>query len=384
MSVEQGNATAVQKEVAGSPHGQPMTKNDQSYFPAFDYLRICLALVVVAYHAEIISWGHAGNLAVQIFFALSGWLIGGILLKSKTSDIPRFYFNRAARIWIPYFVALAVLIGASLLKDRTFSPKWYEFVFYMVTFVYNFFGITQDATGAPLTGTGGYLWSICAEEQFYLLAPILIVALPFGRSPWTWAALSAVALLSPFSIIFAAITLGVLAAVATERLGFWHNRPEAVLLLSVVALGLTYSTYYEFLDYSLVAPLIGVCVVLVFARLGPKTSAVGQFLGGVSYPLYLNHWLGIRLVTMTTNHFGLEISPISRTAMIAVAFAISSLLYLMVDVQIRKYRDRFFTRDRGQFLAFIAAGLVAIGLFGGVVIFKAPMTQQVSATQEFK
>jgi peptidoglycan/LPS O-acetylase OafA/YrhL len=49
----------------------------------------------------VIPWDTAANLAVQIFFALSGWLIGGILLRTDVQDLPRFYFNRATRIWIP-------------------------------------------------------------------------------------------------------------------------------------------------------------------------------------------------------------------------------------------------------------------------------------------
>ena len=352
------------------------------YYPAFDYLRIILATAVLAYHAEMLTWRNAGNLAVQVFFALSGWLIGGILIRTRLSGIPRFYFNRAARIWLPYFVALTLLIVASLLKDPAITPKWYQFVFYMVTFVYDFFGITQNAQASPLAGTGGYLWSICAEEQFYLFAPILIVALPFGRSPWAWAGLSVLALISPFSIIFAAITLGVLAAAMAKKLGVWHTHPVSILLLSLTALGLTYAAYSEVVDYSLVAPIIGVCVVLVFARVGQKPSSFAQFLGGVSYPLYLNHWLGIRLVIMTSNFFGFKIGAISKVAMIAIALAISILLYLAVDVQIKKYRDRFFTNRRGQVFAIAAGALVAIGLLGGIVVFKAPMTLKAAIATE--
>ena len=50
------------------------------YYPAFDYLRILLATVVAAQHAGLVGWERAGSFSVQVFFALSGWLIGGILL----------------------------------------------------------------------------------------------------------------------------------------------------------------------------------------------------------------------------------------------------------------------------------------------------------------
>ncbi|WP_368509181.1 acyltransferase family protein [Aliiglaciecola sp. 1_MG-2023] len=56
-------------------------------------------------------------MAVDIFFALSGWLIGGILLETKRKDLPRFYFNRAIRIWVPYYIALILLLLLSLMTD---------------------------------------------------------------------------------------------------------------------------------------------------------------------------------------------------------------------------------------------------------------------------
>ena len=87
---------------------------------------------------------------------------------------------------MPYFIALALLLGASLLRDPV-NAKWLEFVFYKATFVYNWFGETQLATHVkdmPLQGTGNHFWSVNAEEQFYLVAPILLVlaAVRGGRS----------------------------------------------------------------------------------------------------------------------------------------------------------------------------------------------------------
>lgn len=83
------------------------------------------------YHGDLIEWTYAGKLAVEVFFALSGWLIGGILLKTRSEDMPKFYFNRAIRIWIPYYLAFTLLILASLLKEPI-TDKWLEFVFLQV------------------------------------------------------------------------------------------------------------------------------------------------------------------------------------------------------------------------------------------------------------
>src|SRR5690349_15809326 len=55
----------------------------------FDWLRFLLASAVVLAHEGVFGWPQIGNLAVQVFFALSGWLIGGILLRTKPAELPR-------------------------------------------------------------------------------------------------------------------------------------------------------------------------------------------------------------------------------------------------------------------------------------------------------
>ena len=151
----------------------------------------------------------------KCFSRLSGWLIGGILLKVRPAGLPRFYFNRVVRIWGPYYAALAILIGVSLLRDPV-TPKWSEFVFYKCTFVYNAFGppqLEEHRQDMPLKGSGNHFWSVNGEEQFYLVAPILLVVVSplIGRAVCTWIAIS---LLSWYFIpLYASIAMGVTAAV---------------------------------------------------------------------------------------------------------------------------------------------------------------------------
>ena len=73
---------------------------------------------------------------------MSRWLIGGILLRTPRRELPRFYFNRALRIWCPYVLALALLLAASALHDPI-TGKWTEFAFYKASFTYNLFGLQQ-------------------------------------------------------------------------------------------------------------------------------------------------------------------------------------------------------------------------------------------------
>ena len=164
------------------PRARGSRKTD--YYPWFDWLRLGLACTVMVSHSGLL-WSQAGNFAVQVFFALSGWLIGGILLQLREDELPRFYFNRALRIWCPYFLALGLLITASLTLRDTPTYKWSEFVFYKSTFVYNLFGppqLAQHQAEMPLAGTGNHFWSVNAEEQFYLAG----AADPGAGAPAVW------------------------------------------------------------------------------------------------------------------------------------------------------------------------------------------------------
>lgn len=345
-------------------------KGGTLYYPGFDYLRIILAITVAVGHAGIPLWVNSGNLAVQIFFAMSGWLIGGILLRSTPQDLPRFYFNRAARIWIPYFVAIALLMAASLLKEPI-TAKWHEFFFYKITFVYDFFGPPQldlFKDQMPLDGTGNHFWSITAEEQFYLLAPFLITVMPprIGRSIYFWVILAVIANLTLYWNYFGAISLGVLAAVIRHRIGDWHATIVAKMVLAVTGAALLAATYFGYLEYRMGAPLFSLCLVLLLAQPGAHSPAA-VFVGGVSYPMYLNHWIGVFIANAGFGVIGLRGTLLCQLSGVVLSLAASALLYVLVDLQVRKNRDRYFTVLRGKTAAATGFALVAIGLAGGLI-----------------
>ncbi|MEA3139946.1 MAG: hypothetical protein QOK23_2115, partial [Gammaproteobacteria bacterium] len=187
-------------------------------YAAFDVLRFTLAAAVSLSHSGIISWENAGNLAVQVFFALSGWLIGGILYETRGTELCRFYFNRSTRVWIPYLFTVTAIYVVSFLHESR-SERWFEFLFYDLTFTHNWFTLWPDPqlaiTQMPLHGTGNHFWSLAVEEQFYLAAPLIITLLPFGRKAWVWIVIAAAAYLSGSQ--YASISFGVLAAVLSRQ-----------------------------------------------------------------------------------------------------------------------------------------------------------------------
>jgi peptidoglycan/LPS O-acetylase OafA/YrhL len=149
--------------------------------PALDWLRFVLASIVLLDHAGWdIPGPITGQLAVWVFLALSGWLIGGILLRTPVEELPRFYFNRAIRIWIPYGCAIFMLYAVAAAKEGI-DFNWWKYLFYDVSFThYNFTVFPQADAEMPLDGTGNNFWSISVEEQFYLIAPLLLCFVGLG------------------------------------------------------------------------------------------------------------------------------------------------------------------------------------------------------------
>ncbi len=116
-----------------------------------------------------------GWLGVDLFFILSGFLITRILLRSRDTDVRRyygtFYERRALRILPLYLVVLAVLAVA---YHELVRP---EYVAVCLTFLVNLAPLAH----VDVPGQIGPIWSLCVEEQFYLVWPIVVLFLDRRR-----------------------------------------------------------------------------------------------------------------------------------------------------------------------------------------------------------
>lgn len=145
---------------------------------ALDGLRglACLAVIVAHYIGEpevrLLAQGWAG---VILFFVLSGFLIGGILLDNRDSPtyFKTFYRRRSVRIFPVYYVVIVlILIAVAVFPFAEPSP--YSPVAYL-TFTFNIFmGVVGNQGDLWLLPT----WTLCVEEQFYLLLPLIIFVIP--------------------------------------------------------------------------------------------------------------------------------------------------------------------------------------------------------------
>jgi peptidoglycan/LPS O-acetylase OafA/YrhL len=341
-----------------------VTRAPSTYYPAFDWMRISLAFMVMLHHADLFPWGQLGHFRVQVFFALSGWLIGRILLKTPSEELPRFYFGRVVRIWIPYALALGLLIGASIAHDDV-TPKYLEFLLYKLTFVYNLFGTTQLAEHSaqmPLQGTGNHFWSICAEEQFYLCAPLLLTLMPgrLGRSPWLWLVIAATG-------VFSSIALGVAASLAHARWGALHLRASARAALGVLLVSGATIIWWDASWYEYAVPLVAIAIVLLLANPGQK-GPWGEFLGGMSYQLYLNHWVGLFVAHSVSSRFGLD--EVSTTLLLGfpLSIALAGVLYVLVDKRAMANRDNWYSPARAKAAMVTAYATTGVGLLSAAAI----------------
>jgi peptidoglycan/LPS O-acetylase OafA/YrhL len=115
---------------------------------------------------------------VDLFFVLSGFLIGGVLIDHR--DSPRlgrvFYARRSLRILPLYYGTLAVLVFRLHVGNYALVPLWMY-----VTFTANL-GMAQISSWD--TSSLSVIWSLAIEEQFYLFAPLLVRGLAPARLPW--------------------------------------------------------------------------------------------------------------------------------------------------------------------------------------------------------
>lgn len=357
---------SVPTSAAAADSGSAKAAETISY-PLFDWLRFVLASVVALGHAELIAHSEVlGNLAVQVFFSLSGWLIGSILLHSRVEGLPRFFFNRATRIWLPYFFAVSALYTLSALREPV-TARWFEFLYYDVTFTHNWFSLRPDATLAlsqmPLKGTGNAFWSISVEEQFYLIAPLIIVATKFGRRPLLWILISAI--LWSFQLTdFASISLGVLAASLQRSFGDFHLGVLAIAVL--VASSFLSLLALATVSYALGAPFFAISIVLLCARPGSRSS-VGMFAGAISYPMYLNHWMGGFIINGLAKRVDWLAQPATGLLSYALGVAAGAAAYMMIDRAVLANRNKFYSPRFGIILATTAYSLVFLGFVGGLV-----------------
>lgn len=326
----------------------PTAKPQKIFFENLDALRfICFLMVFLfhSFHTQIPAISnHAvyqfvthtlfgnGNLGVNFFFVLSGFLITYLLLEEKRLNgrvnIRYFYVRRILRIWPLYFACvffgfvifpyLKSLLGQ--VPNETANPWAYLF------FVSNFDLIKS---GLPDASMLGVLWSVAIEEQFYLFWPLFIGLVPTKRLPVLFGVILVLSLVfralfpQPLYLEYHTLscigdmTIGAIGAYAVLLLaGFKQyianlsKRNWLALYLLVVFIVLFRHLGY---NYPLWLPFERVAVACVFllvileqnyaqhSLFKLKRFKCISHLGKISYGLYCLHFLGILIMLQISN-----------------------------------------------------------------------------------
>ncbi|HTJ28884.1 MAG TPA: acyltransferase [Acidobacteriaceae bacterium] len=169
-----------------NPSTQAASRPASGRLPGLDTLRSLAILTVIAFHILDL---HAANtipgallpivrtcwMGVDLFFVLSGYLIGSQLLRpyaqGRRPSILTFYLKRFFRILPVYAVVLSLYLAWPLWRESPhMAPPWEFF-----TFTENFF--VHYSTERAFS----HAWSLCVEEHFYLLLPLITLLL--ARKP---------------------------------------------------------------------------------------------------------------------------------------------------------------------------------------------------------
>jgi peptidoglycan/LPS O-acetylase OafA/YrhL len=293
-----------------------------SHITALDGIRGLAVLMVLVGHG---GWFNNGWMGVDLFFVLSGFLITGILRRSRNDPFywRRFYLKRATRILPPMLLGVAAV---ALLWPQTTAIGIAGYVISL--------GNIVDCTRFVIIPLQ-HLWSLSVEEHFYLFWPFAVLWLPKPSLKKILIAIAIFAPLGRFCLSFLlpphdadpiymltpfridGIALGSLLALLIED-GYWQEKltrwsglgiiiPSATFLFLWTVLGhvhyypYAYSPIFNLTGYSLVAITAFFTVAYAFLRPDafPTRLLRNRLLvkmGEISYGAYVYSWIILHLI----------------------------------------------------------------------------------------
>ncbi|GAA1954402.1 acyltransferase family protein [Agromyces allii] len=396
--------------------GRPIAPRPQpprGFRPDIQGLRAIAVLVVIAFHAGVPGFG-GGYLGVDVFFVVSGFLIGGPLvatiLETGRVDLAAFYARRARRILPAALVVTVATVIASVLiaspirlAQIATDAAWAASSAVNIRFAMQETDYLNGTAPSPLQ----HFWSLGVEEQFYLLVPLLLiglfaltrrsgrpafalglsilaasfaVCLVLGDSPWNF-----------FSLATRAWELGAgifaaLAVARLSRLGIRATELLAILGATMIVLGIALGGLPEF-PHPGVGTLVPVLGTAVLLAVGGTARGAGTLvarglglrpavaIGTLSYSLYLVHWPLLSLAGESVDHVTTP-TPIEVGALMLVAVVAAWLLHRFVELPFLRRADPASSRPRRS----IVAGLAATAVVAGSLLAATPSLASVPLT----
>lgn len=336
----------------------------RKYFTALDGLRAVSVIAVIWHHTAGANMGGIlgrGDLGVDFFFAISGFLITTLLLREYRDkgriSLPQFYLRRTLRIFPLYYAVIAAYVVLTLVLQRGTS-EGQEFLNNLpafLTYTSNWFVTDHSATFF-------LAWSLATEEQFYLLWPVVLVAalaLTRGRT-------------LPAGIVLAVLLAADIAATSVGAgesivLRIVSSIATPICVGAMLALALNSKRGFRLLGRSLAWKYAGVsllAVVVMLAAAGVNSAAIGavmalavaafcvtgrqaltgalesrplRFVGAISYGMYLLHVLVMNAVERAIH---VQDGPLLFVATLALTTVVAWVSFRYFETPVRNLGRR--------------------------------------------
>ena len=356
-----------------------LIKRPQGNVPALDALRSLAILLVFSTHfadefkasQRVVKFPffYYGWSGVDLFFVLSGFLIGSQLWKelgkSGRIHIGTFLLRRGLRIWPLYFSFCALILGEVVFGGRSGSGLLAD-----CTFLSNYF---HNQVGGS--------WSLSTEEQFYILAPVLISLFAIKLRPQRLWVVPALGLLIPIGARFFVVAssglprrdlqqvlyfpihthsdglaVGLFLAWMTSFRPDWVRLPRqriaiaAVMVAGGVGLYIINRLVFNFTTVGLIFGAATCCSIGSGKTPGLLNWNGFYLVSRLSYGLYLNHFGILPRLYAVLGHFRIAGGEPGFWICYLVAFAIclsfAAVTFVVIENPFLELRARWLTSKR--------------------------------------
>ena len=350
--------------------------------PQIQALRALAAILVLLFHAELVGGGYIG---VDIFYVISGYLITGLIVReieeSGKLNFKAFYLRRIKRLLPTSFVILMVTaLTAWYFYPGTMRDELGRHIFaaavYVSNFLFAFWQMDyQNLNAIPPVVV--HFWSLAVEEQFYIFWPVIVlIAFKFGGRKNLF---KIIALITAASFIFSLylteaspiwafyslptraweLGVGALLLAIPKKYKLSVVYPWIALALIVYA-SIFYTDKTPFPGTAAIAPVIGTAAAIASISSWPRilnffsNLRITQWLGEISYPLYLWHW---PLLVIPMVYFGRGLHIYERALAILGTLLLADLTHRYIEQPLRHIS----LSPKKIISSAIAASLIATG-----------------------
>lgn len=322
-------------------------------------LRAFAAIVVTLFHARLLPGGFIG---VDIFYVISGYLITGLILRELDStgklNLGAFYQRRIKRllptsVFVLFATALASWFFLPAINRGELGRDFFAAAAYISNYLFAWWQNDYqnlDATPSPFI----HYWSLAVEEQFYLLWPILLILFARKGKRTIHIGISTITALSLLLSIYQTqrspiwafyslptraweLGIGALLLFLPPRI-LTHRLLPLVGLTALLFTSFAFNDATAFPGANALIPVLGTALLIATIPVWPPilndlaNNRVSQWLGKISYPLYLWHWPAL---VIPSSALGRPLSLPERAACIILTVVLADITNRVIEEPIR-------------------------------------------------